>query len=169
SRNEGQRARLDHELLRGDLQERGLDPLPELDLAGEHGDRSVRIHAYPGVEQRRRLEAARQCGHWLRLACVWRFRCRRLPTKREADDQRAARGKKIAPGNVAPRALAHVFGSLFPLAVMSRLARSTALTMRMWLPQRHRLGLMWRRISCRLGAGLRSSRACARMIMPGMQ
>ena len=58
--NEPDARRADDELFRGELNERGLDALPELDLAGKDGDGSVRIDANPGVEHRRVLEASRK-------------------------------------------------------------------------------------------------------------
>ena len=48
-------------------------------------------------------------------------------------------------------------------------ARRTARRMRMWVPQRQRLGAIALRISASLGFGVRSSSACARMTMPAMQ
>jgi len=51
--------RLDDELLGRDLDQRRLDPLAELRLAGEHRDRAVRIDANPRIEQRIVLEASR--------------------------------------------------------------------------------------------------------------
>ena len=53
-----------------------------------------------------------------------------------------------------------------PMAVA---ARRTARRMRIWVPQRQRLGAMCARSSASVGRMLRSSSACARMIMPAMQ
>ena len=58
SGDEPDACRADDELFRGELNERGLDALAELDLAGKDGDDSVRIDADPGVEHRSVLEAS---------------------------------------------------------------------------------------------------------------
>ena len=93
--------------------------------------------------------------------------------KREADDQRAAAGQQLRrDSETGVRAL--IAAPPGPSAIgrcdrIARAARRTAARMRIWVPQRHRLGLMCARISSSEGGGLRRSSACARMIMPGMQ
>jgi len=57
--DERDRTRLDDELFRGDLQQRGLDALAQLGLAGEHGDAAIGGNANPRVERRLALEGAR--------------------------------------------------------------------------------------------------------------
>jgi hypothetical protein len=53
---------VDAELFGRDLDQRRLDPLPELGLAGEHRDLAVRVDADPGVEHGSLVEAAGQLG-----------------------------------------------------------------------------------------------------------
>ena len=85
------------ELFGGDLDERGLDALPELGLAGEDRDRAVRVDADPRIEHRRVLEAARKLRRFLRLgAGVLRLRREHARREREADDERAAAREELA-------------------------------------------------------------------------
>ena len=129
------------ELLGCDLQDRGLDALAKLGLAGEDGDAAIGADTQPRVEQRFLVERPRQL----------------LPPggQRKADDQRAAGGDEFAAVHDFPR--------------ISSPARTAARTMRICVPQRQRLGCSAARISASLAAGLCSSSACARIIMPGMQ
>jgi len=84
-------ARRDVQLLRGDLQQRGLQPLPKLGLAGKKGDAPVRRHPYPGIEQRHGLQAARQRGRGcILLAGAWAGRNRGRRAGRPGHDQAAA-------------------------------------------------------------------------------
>ena len=59
-RHDRQPGKIGIQLLGGDLQQRRLDALPELGLAGEHGDGAIGIDANPGIEKRRLLETARK-------------------------------------------------------------------------------------------------------------
>src|SRR5262249_51415507 len=86
---------------------------------------------------------------------------RKLRMERERNDNGAESGDKfptIESGTVHVRVL--------PLACA---ARSTARTMRLWVPQRQRLPASAVRTSRSLGRGLRSSSSFADMIMPLMQ
>jgi hypothetical protein len=56
------RRRFDDEFLRGELNQRRLQPLAQLRLAGEDRDRAVRIDADPGIE------------HWLAFETAWQRR-----------------------------------------------------------------------------------------------
>ena len=86
--------RADDELFRGELNERRLDALPELDLAGKDGDGSVRVDANPGVEQRRVLEASRKNR---RPDFLRSLRGSLARQQREANYQGAGAGDELAP------------------------------------------------------------------------
>src|SRR6266571_8164665 len=140
---------IDVELVGGDLGERGADALPQLDLAGENGDRAVRVDAQPRVEHAVVVEAPGERGG-LRLAE------RQLGGKRKRNDQRAAGLEEIAARERG-------------LHAISFAARCTARTMRLCEAQRHRCPFRACLISRSLGRGLESSSALSAMIMPLLQ
>src|SRR5262245_46489009 len=139
------------ELFRRDLRERGEDALPQFHLARENGGAALGIDADPSIEPAVVLQAS---GESLLSA-------RKLRMERERNDDGTESGGKfptIESGAVHVRVL--------PRACA---ARSTARTMRLWVPQRQRLPASAARTSCSLGRGLRSSSSFADMIMPLMQ
>ena len=126
-----------------DLQQRRLQPLAQLGLAGEHRHMAVRRHPDPGIQLRRLLQAAGQ-------RCLRRRRAALLGGaggwgdggQRKGHDQRAAGPEQGAAGE----------GGGHPAALpIAAAARRTARRMRAWVPQRHRLGAMWSRISASVG------------------
>jgi hypothetical protein len=143
--DQAQDRRIEAELLRGDLDQRRLDPLAEFGLAGEHRDAAVRIEADPGIDPRRLGEAAGQ----------------RRPGRADPDEERAADEQRPAGerGHDPP-----------PAAGLGRpAARRTAARIRMCVPQRQRLSRRAARISSSPGCGFSRSRAWARITMPAMQ
>jgi hypothetical protein len=53
---------IDLQLFRGDLDDGGLHALPELRLAGEHGDLALGVDPDPGVEEGLAREASGELG-----------------------------------------------------------------------------------------------------------
>src|SRR5262249_12886648 len=143
------------------LRQRSEDALPQLDLAGADGGGAVGVDADPGIELAVGREAARQPRRLLRL-----LRKEPLRIERERDEQRAQSGIDCAPRNLRAVAEGSVHGQVLPPASA---ARSTARTMRLWVPQRQRLPASAERTSASLGFGVRSSSSLAVMIMPLMQ
>jgi hypothetical protein len=151
---------LDHQLFGRHLDERGLDALYELGLAGENGDAAIGADADPGIEHRLVVQAARELAG---------LRARQTRQERKADDECAAARDEAAPVHgCGHRAPTHGCGHSAPTHG-SRAARSTARRIRMWVPQRQRFPLICLRISALVGGGVRSSSACAWRIIPGMQ
>ena len=146
----------DRKLIGGDLDQGGLQPLAEFGLAGEDGDATVGADLDPRIELRIFVEIAGQAvllGRPLRGA---------LSGHGEGHDQRALAEQRASAEH------RHVLSSRTP-PPMAAAARRTAARMRMWVPQRQRLGAMCWRSSVSVGVVVRSSSACARMIMPAMQ
>src|ERR1700722_532312 len=89
---------------------------------------------------------------------------------READDQGAAAREHAAAienhGGVHCVLLPPVEASAVCISVA---ARCTARRMRIWVPQRHRLGSISARICSSVGLEFLRNSACARIIMPAMQ
>ena len=157
-------ARVHLQFLGRHLQQGGLDALPQFGLAGEDGDGVVCLDADPGVEPGFLFQAAGQPA-FLALGAALALRPGRR--QRERQGQGAGGSQQAAParvwqGRVHERPPAGCLLKVFA-------ARRTARRMRMWVPQRHRFGIMWLRICSSVGLGFLSSRACARMIMPAMQ
>jgi len=154
----------DIELLGGDLEQRGLQALPKLRLAGEHLDTAIRRDPDPRIEFGRFLQAARQrrgaAGRWGTALLVGAGGA--AAGQGERHDEGAAGAKQVAAGQARP-------GAHRSACPMEAAARRTARRMRTWVPQRQRLGAMCARISASLGAGFASSSACARITMPAMQ
>ena len=170
SGDETELAEIGVQLLGGDLQQRRLDALSELGFAGKDGDRTVSVDADPRIEKRRLLEAAGQ--RWRRWLWRWRLRRRVSCAKSSPLDEKL---KISAPDPastarretmVGPLLIRHLRPALFASVFA---ARWTARRMRIWVPQRHRLGSSQARISASLAVGFFCSSACARIIMPGMQ
>ena len=136
------------ELFRRDLPQRREDALAELHLAGEHRRAAVGIDPDPGIEHPVAAEAA-----WQRPLL------RRRRIEREGEHEPAQSLGETPPAE----------GSAHHVLPISAAARSTAPTMRLWVPQRQRLLASAWRTSASLGRGLRSSSAFAVMIMPLMQ
>ncbi len=141
------------ELLGRDLGERGEDPLPELDLAGEDRRAAVGIDADPGAEPAIALQAA---GQTRRLLAA-----RDVRAEGECDEDAAEAG-----GEFATVESGRIHDRLLPFAAA---ARSTARTIRLWVPQRQRLPASADRTCASVGRGLRSSSSLAAMIMPAVQ
>jgi len=150
------------ELLGGNLEQRGLETLPKLRLAGEHLDTAIRRDPDPRIEFGRFLQAARQRRGAAGRRGTALFVGAGSAAKAEGHDESAAGAKQVAAGQARP-------GAHRSACPMEAAARRTARRMRTWVPQRQRLGAMCARISASLGAGLASSSACARTTMPAMQ
>ena len=159
------------ELLGRNLRECGPHPGAGLDLAGEEGRGVVGVHRKPGIEliRRRRGEVAtRGAGRQPRS------RVRRVgPEEGEGDDEPARSPEKPAPaepGSARSSAdrLMHSHDRP-PCYACSRAARSTARTIRICVPQRHRLASRADMMAARVGCGSLSRNAVAVMIMPLMQ
>src|SRR5260221_1328393 len=137
----------DIELLRRDLRQRGQDPLPEFGLAGEDRHRPIRLQTDPTFQLPIVAQAERHiCRHLAKYRRGWQRKGRKHHTERLRD---MPAGK---PHD------AHRTGSMATLR--------TALTIRLWVPQRQSWSASASLISSSLGFGLRSSRALAAMIMP---
>ncbi len=139
------------ELVGGELHERGARAGAEIDLADKNRDLVVGRNGEPGVD--------RFLGDRLRRAqCVGTGGV----GEREADSQNAARLQEDA---AVERCLMDCHGCLPHAAA----ARFTAATMRLWVPQRHRLSASAARMSVSLGLLFFSRSAADVMIMPLMQ
>src|SRR5262245_52928222 len=139
------------ELFRRDLRERGEDALPQLHLTRENGGATVGIDTDPSIQSAVLLQA---CGQPF-------LSSRKLRIERERNDD----GPE-ASGELTPIESGGGHVRVLPLACA---ARSTARTMRLWVPQRQRLPASAARTSRSFGRGLRSSNSFADMIMPLMQ
>ena len=91
--NHGHARQRQVEFLRGDLRQRRQDPLPQLDLAGEHGRGAVGIDADPGVERPVVVQAAGQ----RRGGCC------------------AAAGSSVKASTMPPKTSAKTFGEVAPV------------------------------------------------------
>ena len=133
----------DAELVGGDLDQRGLDALAELGLAGEDGDAAIGVDANPAVEQRRLGEVAGQ----LRRACGdRRGRSTRAKATTSAPPASSLRRDSAVTASAPPRSA--------PPPPIATAARRTARRMRMCVPQRQRLGAMCARSSASVGRWL---------------
>ena len=131
-----------------DLPQRGCDAGPEIDLSGIEGHHSAAIDGQKGID----------LGEGDGLGSLGK-RFAGGADKRKADDERAAALEHVAPRSV------NGHGCL-PHAPA---ARMTALTMRAWAPQRHRL-LASASLTCAsVGFFVLARNAMDSMIMPLMQ
>ncbi len=147
------------ELFRGDLLQRGAHALAQLALAGEYRDGPVGPDADPRIEHRIAGEGSGQLRPFAGRRMGLRKGARR---EREREHQRPAPHEELAPRDLRQEVAVH-------FAPIRSRARPTARKMRMWVPQRQRFGSSAARISSSFAPGFFSSRACARIIIPGMQ
>jgi hypothetical protein len=178
------------ELVRHELPERGLDALPEFDLARVQADRAVLADLEPGVDVFGDVGRAEAAAPWLGRGAGWgrllgdliggagagggrrRGLSQGSPGRAAGADpqHQAAAGQAAGPQEVAPREA--VDGRTHAQAApppMRPAASWTACTMRLYVPQRHRWPARAWRMSCSEGAGLLRSNAAASMICPGWQ
>ena len=143
------------ELFGGDLLQRREDALAELDLAGEDGRGAVGVDAQPRIEPAVGLQAA---GQPLRASCASRSdgaseNASTMPPIPLVNERRVRIGAFMVRSSRS----------------ISRAARITAPTIRLWVPQRQRLPASASFTSASVAFGLRSSSSFADMIMPLMQ
>lgn len=168
--------RIHLQLLGGNLQKGGADALAELCLAGEDGNRIVRVDADPGIEEAIIVKAARQGRGWPRRRCRRgrrRWLLGKCAAERKTDYEPAGTDDHAAAGDFVPEN-AHqpalpLSGSGKEAACINSPARLIAARIRICVPQRQRLVASASRISASLGRAFRRNSACALIIMPGMQ
>ena len=138
-----------------DLCQRRGDALAQLDLAGEHGDRAIGVDRQPAVE------------HAVVLQAAWQLRTRGL-LRRGLIDRRKREGDRESRAGLQKAAARRIAGDT-AVHVIALAARLMARTMRLCVPQRHRLPASASTMSASVGLGVTSSRALACMIMPAVQ
>ena len=144
----------DIQFVGSDLRQRRQYTLADFAFAGVDGDFAVGVDAYPAVEHTVVVEVARQ-----RRACLL---CNSDgPGKTEGGNDNATLLEEFAAVELSRNHAAPAF------AVTA--ARCTARTIRLCVPQRHRLPASAFLMSATLGLGLLSSKAFADMIMPLVQ